>query len=228
MMRFFLIYIPVVLTGRGFLFPPEMESGKSLYSIIVKNDTVGTITHIVDTSMVEEVPIYRFYSIIHANYGEISSLDSTMVAAKRENLQPILSRRIQIIGDQRTEVTAYYEEKKAILILKTKGSEKKLTFDLHGNVYDNGELVFLLRAFNFKPKNSVIITNVAPMVGRILKMNVRYAGEEDIIIGNRRIDVHHLELRMEGKKMDVYFEKRFPHRMVKYLDEKRGVTYILK
>ena len=132
-----------------------------------------------------------------SSYNYLSTSDSqqySQVEANTKDFRPISSHVVNLLGD----FQARYEPNKIKLISDSLEGKKEKVFDVNGAVYDNEQIIHLLRLEpldeNYK-KNFKVFSG---MNGKILNYSVETAGKEQVDVSAGKFDCFRLNMKMSA------------------------------
>ena len=158
----------------------------------LQSEEIGTVIYLAEADTKDGNDIWR---IISQNY--ISTSDSRQYATVNANLgsfKPIFSRTVNLLGD----FTAEYGKKKVKLQSVSVAGEITKDVDVNSVVYDNEQLVHLIRRMSLEKGFKTSFSLFAIMSGQVVDCSVVVAGKESVTVAAGTFECYRVNLSMRS------------------------------
>lgn len=209
------------------LVEPVFAPETLYYTIQVGGKTKGTYTCVLSKEKYKEKEALKFNLITVTGEDTSAFYDTVILYVDPVTLAPLYSQR-KMAGKIKAKITAQYEKNKAKVHLETSMGSKEIDINIPQGSVDNEEITYIFRWIDLKGPKSGTLTDVTPSGGTTLKIKWEFKGDTLITIGEKNFKVYQVELNFLGRKVDMFYEKELPRRMIKYMDLSSGTEMVLR
>lgn len=226
-----MLWIKIVVPILFSVLPLQKTNWKNethRYQVSLRGNIAGFATHHIERSKYKGKPIYTFLSVNDIKTEKYSFVDTSLLRVNVKDLTPIHSERAFIAKDYSMRVQADYEGNKAKLSLTSVQGNNNVDVDLPEDTYDNDEILFLLRAFNFSKPETLRFNVLSLSSGKTVPVIAYLMGKEKIkALKGKKVKTYHLRIDYQGEKQhktaDIYYEQKKGHKFIKYSDPTTGL-----
>ncbi len=218
------ILLPMMLLSTSPFEGTNWKNETHTYQVSLKGEVSGLATHIIKRAKLDGKPIYQFVTINDIKTKQYSFVDTTTLKVNRNDLTPIYSERNFVADKYSMNIKAAYKGNKAKLTLTSTQGNNQLDVDLPKNTFDNDEVLFMLRAYNFAKPETLNFNVLSTSSGKTVPLRVYYVGKEKIRTAKgKKVKTYHLRLDYQGKIADIYYAEKKDHKFIKYVDTNTGL-----
>jgi hypothetical protein len=201
----------------------DWPDGETSYYDVLRNDTVTgkTVFRIFETQLAGK-PVYEIAGVNTALAEGITVLhDSIGAILTRDSLRSLSAFQVRNrMSGQDTIISRYEPAVRAGKVILTSNGGRTQTLAAPDNTFDNSILMMAIRALDLKPGAHYLLTSVASFGPWTKPADVEVTGEETITVPAGEFACHKVTLQIAGYTLGLWYERREPHRYVRF--ENRG------
>ena len=206
-------------------FLRNMSYGKEemlVYNLFLAGEFKTRMNHKI--RMLEESG-HMFYHLVSL-LGEADVFDSE-VKWRTISYEPIYSKKVFHLTAGKIEASVVYSEQQADVHLLLPQEEK---FVLHFNepVYDNEQIINILRAMDFQHRGEVSFRYIYPFAKHIQTALARVITTENVRVKAGEFVSFQVQLIIPGQRILLWYNQNHPHQMVRYQSENQHLVLELR
>lgn len=207
---------------------PNWKDGEiSHYLLLLGTDTLGMMYSTITHTKVEARAAYQIRVLTQTDYQDEKTTDSILLVVNRSDLRPIILDRATVSALLHMTLKAKYTRDKVVIEAVVPQGPKKTEVNLPVNVYDNEQIIFLLRALPLKTGYRALFQDVATNAAQVFPVAVEVTGEEKVASPAGDFVCWKVTINGGGKNITAWYQKDKPKRLVKYFDKQGEVTLLL-
>ncbi len=215
--------------GQLTLTNPNWKNGeKSTYEIRHSDSLIGIIDYSITDTLFENNSAYQVKAITQVGRPGQNTADSVILMIRKQNLKPLYSYRNLVTPQMTLKFQARYGTDKVTVRLNSPDGLKETDIDFPKDGYDNDEIVLVLRALNLRAGARYTFKDISPMSITSYAVEVNVLKQEKVIVPAGTFLCNRVQMKVAGKKADIWYQKAKPNRMIKYSDTDAGTTMLLK
>ncbi len=208
---------------------PNWKNGETFsYEVRHKDSLIGSINYLITDTLFDKTRAYQITAITQIGRPGQSTADSVLLMVKRQNLKPLYSYRVLVTPQMTLKFQAQYGTDKARVRLDSPQGVKETDVDFPKDGYDNDEVTLILRALNLKTGAKYAFKDVVPMSITTYPVEIAVLKRENVKVPAGSFLCNKVQMKVAGKKMEIWYQAQKPNHMVKYSDADAGTSMLLK
>ena len=188
-------------------------------------DAEGSAIGTLELTIQRDDGTYTLTQVVDVTIEGQQVQDTVSVTASATDLKPLSMTETVLFSGQTIEVVATYSEGEVAIVATVDGEEQSATIAIPEDAYDDGEVLFLLRAIPFQVGYRATYTDVVPAAGLMPEATVSVAAEEAVEVPAGSFDCYKVELTVLGTTQYLWYDTESPHYLVKV--EVEGTSMVL-
>lgn len=193
-----------------------------VYDLFIKGELKTEIRYVL--SMIEEEgqTVYTLLSLL----GRSGVFDSK-VTFKTDTYEPTYSKKVLHLAGGKIEASVVYRRQQANVHLLLPQQEC-FTLDFKGVVYDNEQIIHILRTIDYEQRSGSSFRYVYPFAKHIQTALFRLLRIENVTVKAGAFVCFAVELIIPGQRILLWYAKDCPHQMVRYQSDAQEMVLELR
>ena len=197
---------------------PFHEREVLIYSLLIQGQHKTKVQYVITGGQRGGQKTHTISSFL----GYSETCDST-VTFDTDTYAPLFSKKVVNVGDGKIEASVTYSHHQAVIHLLLP-QEERFSLDFKETVYDNEQIIHVLRALDFGRRCEASFRYVYPFARHIQSAFVRVTGIEEVLAKSGEVVCYTVELIVPGQRILLWYAKDHPHHMIKYESDDQDIV----